>query len=88
MLLQPIMASLPGGLQTDKEKKKKQKKKQGNKSKRYKKSKRICNYVLYNIHSSTNKSHNTVYTRTALLKAAELVSSFSSDGSRFHNRAA
>ena len=41
------------------------------------------NHVLYNIHSSAIKSHNTVYARTALLKAAELVSSFSSDGRRF-----
>ena len=42
-------------------------------------------YVLYNIHSNTIKGRNNVYARTALLKAAELVSSFSSDGSRFHD---
>ena len=42
-----------------------------------------CNYV----HCNTIKSHNTVYAHTALLKAAELLSSFSSVGSWFHNYA-
>ena len=49
MLLQPIVPSLPGGPQTDKEGKK-------NKQKQtIQKQSKDCNYVLYNKHSSTIK---------------------------------
>ena len=47
----------------------------------YRTIKKLIMIMSHTIHCNTIKSHNTVHARTTLLKAAELVSSFSSDGS-------
>ena len=79
------MAGFPGGPQT----KRKNTKKTVQTSIRYCRRamtlyltiKKLIMIMSHTIHCNTIKSHNTVHTRTTLLKAAELVSSFSSDGS-------
>ena len=66
MLLQPVMAGLPRGPQTDKEKKQNKQTKQNKAKYMHKRCTekqwhnteqkwKDCNYVLYNIHSSTIK---------------------------------
>ena len=86
MLLQPVMAGFPGGPQT---KRKNKKNKTVQTSIRYcrramtlyRTIKKLIMIMSHTICCNTIKSHNTVHARTTLLKAAELVSSFSSDGS-------
>ena len=96
MLLQPVMAGLPGGPQTDKEKKKisKQKTEQSTRIRGAEKNETIQNkskriVIMYNTIYTVvlSKSQHCVWTYCPF-KSSKVVSSFSSDGSRFHDRAA